>query len=274
MEDRDFKGVWIPKDIWLNKELNALDKVIFAEIDSLDNEEGCWASNQYLAEFCGCSESKITKAVAKLKELGLIEVENFDGRHRIIRVVKFTREGSKIYEAESQNLRTSNIANKQIDKKDIITINSNNIKANSQNFTFGTKQEKPKKETLYSKCVALINGFTDDEILKSLLTEFLKNCIANSKESGTPFYTNTFKGKLNKLKNLSDDNYKQRDIVKQTLDNGWNGFYPLKEYKHNDMEVISSEYGIVNSYKYTDEERKRQEEWRAEMKRNGKRIEF
>ena len=274
MEDRDFKGVWIPKDIWLNRELNALDKVIFAEIDSLDNEDGCWASNQYLAEFCGCSESKITKAVAKLKELGLIEIENFDGRHRIIRVVKFTREGSKIYEAESQNLRTNNIANKQIDKKDIITINSNNIKANSQNFTFGTKQEKPKKETLYSKCIALINDFTDDEMLKPFLEEFLKICIANSRENGTPFYTNTFKGKLNKLKNLSDDNYKQRDIVKQTLDNGWNGFYPIKEYKHNDMEVISSEYGIVNSYKHTDEERKRQEEWRAEMKRNGKRIEF
>ena len=32
--DRDFKGVWIPKEIWLCKELSALDRVIYAEIDS------------------------------------------------------------------------------------------------------------------------------------------------------------------------------------------------------------------------------------------------
>ena len=38
MNNRDFKGVWIPKEIWLRKDLNALDKMIFAEIDSLDNE--------------------------------------------------------------------------------------------------------------------------------------------------------------------------------------------------------------------------------------------
>lgn len=170
------------------------------------------------------------------------------------------------------NKVTNKSSNKELSKKNIITINSNNIKANSQNFTFGAKQEKPKKETLYSKCIALINDFTDDEILKSFLTEFLKNYIANSKESGTPLYTNTFKGKLNKLKNLSDDNYKQRDIVKQTLDNGWNAFYEL--HKDKPKQDVSSEYGIVNSYKHTDEERKRQEEWRAEMKRNGKRIEF
>ena len=36
--NRDFKGVWIPKDIWLNENLTMLEKVILIEIDSLDNE--------------------------------------------------------------------------------------------------------------------------------------------------------------------------------------------------------------------------------------------
>ena len=53
--DRDFKGIWIPKEIWLDERLNALDKIILAEINSLDGEDGCYASNQYLAEFCQCS---------------------------------------------------------------------------------------------------------------------------------------------------------------------------------------------------------------------------
>ena len=67
--DRDFKGVWIPKEIWLNSELTILEKVIFTEIDSLDNENHCIASNEYFANFCDCSESKISKAIKKLKEL-------------------------------------------------------------------------------------------------------------------------------------------------------------------------------------------------------------
>lgn len=86
--NRDFKGVWIPKDVWLSEELTMLEKVIFVEIDSLDNEDGCWASNKYLANFCQCSQDKITRAVKKLIELNYIEVTNFDGRHRVIKVIK------------------------------------------------------------------------------------------------------------------------------------------------------------------------------------------
>ena len=37
---RDFKGIWIPKDIWLSKELSLMEKVLFVEIHSLDNERG------------------------------------------------------------------------------------------------------------------------------------------------------------------------------------------------------------------------------------------
>lgn len=272
--DRDFKGIWISKDIWLNEDLTALDKVIYAEIDSLDNEDGCWASNLYLATFCGCSESKVSKTVAKLKELGLITVENFDGRHRVMRVVKVTMQSSKIYEAESQNLLSNNIAISKEKEDNTISINTNSI-ANSQNFTFGTKQEKPKKDNLYSKCLALINEFTDDVILQNMLEKCLQMFLGNSKESGIPFYTNTFKGKLNKLKTLSTDNYVQRDIVKQTIDNGWNSFYEIKTNRRkNDIEYVSAELGIVDSVTYTEEERRQQEAWREQMIKDGKQVKF
>ena len=87
-DNRDFKGVWIPKEIWLNEELTMLEKVIFVEIDSLDGPDHCYASNEYFATFCNCSESKVSKAIKKLKELGMIEEIAFDGRHRKLRVVK------------------------------------------------------------------------------------------------------------------------------------------------------------------------------------------
>ena len=30
--DRDFKGVWIPKEIWLSENLSLMEKVLFVEI--------------------------------------------------------------------------------------------------------------------------------------------------------------------------------------------------------------------------------------------------
>lgn len=84
--DRDFKGVWIPKAVWLDERLSMLDKGILAEIDSLDcGDDGCWASNEYIAKFCQCSEWKVSTAISKLIDLGYVRVISFDGRTRKIK---------------------------------------------------------------------------------------------------------------------------------------------------------------------------------------------
>ena len=223
MSDREFKGVWIPKEIWLCKDLTALDRVIYAEIDSLDNENHCTASNKYFAEFCGVGEATITRSIQKLIDKGYIEVISFDGRHRVIKMIKQTNQND---EAESSKCVANNIVNKQTNNKTILS--KDNI---VENFEFGKKKEvitKQKTPSLYDKCVNLINEYTDDVILQGLLVASLKLFLENSRESGTPFYTNTFKGKLNNLRKLSDDDYKLRFIVQQTLDNGWNNFYEIK----------------------------------------------
>lgn len=115
MQNRDFKGVWIPKEIYLDKHLTALDKIIFIEIDSLDNgdEKGCFASNEYLADFCQCSTSKVTKSISKLKELGYIKVIGTDGRKRFLRscVIKCSNVTNTKYEAHSEKVSTNNIDN-------------------------------------------------------------------------------------------------------------------------------------------------------------------
>lgn len=72
---RDFKGVWIPKEIWLNKDLGWTEKLLLVEIDSLDNEEGCFATNQYFAEFFDLSKDRISKLISGLNKKGYIEVE-------------------------------------------------------------------------------------------------------------------------------------------------------------------------------------------------------
>lgn len=82
---RDFKGIWMPKKIWFDKRLNAFEKFLLAEIDSLDNDSHCYASNKHLSELLGCSEWQVSRMISKLKSLNLIEQLNFDGRKRILR---------------------------------------------------------------------------------------------------------------------------------------------------------------------------------------------
>ena len=85
-ENRDFKGVWIPKEIWLNTDLSIIEKVLLVEIDSLDNSDrGCFASNEYLAKFVQLSEGRIANIIVDLKKRGFIIQLFFDGRNRGLR---------------------------------------------------------------------------------------------------------------------------------------------------------------------------------------------
>ena len=114
-QERDFKGVWITKEVWLDRRLNALDKIILAEIDSLDKgDDGCWASNQYIAEFCQCSVTKVSTSITKLIEYGYLYVISFDGRTRKLksRLSKFEMQTIKNSEADYQKLKETNITNK------------------------------------------------------------------------------------------------------------------------------------------------------------------
>lgn len=99
---RDFKGVQIPKQVFLDERLNAIEKLILAEVDSLDVEgsEGCFASNEYLAKFCQCSVTKVSTSVSKLIKLGYLYVFKNDGRKRYLK--------SRLSNFESQDFKNSN----------------------------------------------------------------------------------------------------------------------------------------------------------------------
>jgi|GEM_PF-949851 len=94
MAERNFKGVWIPKEIWLAKDLGWSEKVLLVEIDSLDGEQGCFASNEYLADFFKLSKDRISRMVSSLRDKNYITVD-FQYKEgtkqiekRIIRVVR------------------------------------------------------------------------------------------------------------------------------------------------------------------------------------------
>jgi len=84
--ERAFKGVFIPIEIWLSRDLSLLEKALLVEIQYLDNEHGCFASNAYFAEFFDLSERQISRTIASLKEKGFISIQIIDRYKRTIRV--------------------------------------------------------------------------------------------------------------------------------------------------------------------------------------------
>ena len=243
--DRDFKGIWIPKEIWLNENLTLLEKIIFVEIDSLDNENHCIAGNEYFANFCGCSESKITKAISKLQSLNMIEVVSFDGRHRKLRVVKTDMQGSKKYDSESEKVRAnnidSNIVNSNTISKDIVQDEPVQTLQNEDNNSQLSEYEqhmyeddvrqirnipKPKQKrlSLWDKCVQSIDEYTDNDKLHSVLISYLKMRLEIKDK---PMYTNMWKGLLNKLSEFPEED--RIEIVQYSLERGYASFYALKK---------------------------------------------
>ena len=85
---RKFKGIWIPRAIWLDESLPAMDKIILVEIDSLDNDLGCTAGNEYFARFFQISGRQVKRYITRLESSGWIKVTVRDRRYRTIRVTE------------------------------------------------------------------------------------------------------------------------------------------------------------------------------------------
>lgn len=199
------------------KENKLEDNMFYSSINNIEDNTGLSAYEQREAirslENCGVLTTQLKGMPAKK----YFEINN----SQLLKIL--TSRCEKTSQQDVKKLHSNNNKNnKEINNK---TISKDIV----ENFQFGTKKEKTKKPSLYDKCVSLINDFTEDKELKDLLVKSLNMFLENSRESNTPFYTNHFKGKLNALKSLSDDTIEQRKIVQQTLDNGWNNFYELKQ---------------------------------------------
>lgn len=139
MQKRDFKGVWIPKEIWLSTDLKVMEKLILVEIDSLDNEDGCFASNEHFSKFFSLSKNRCSEIIKSLEKKGYIDINYIyqDGSKaiakRVIRCIRKTDRGIRNIDrptrkteegysekCEDNNTSFSNTFNNTSNKKDIV----------------------------------------------------------------------------------------------------------------------------------------------------------
>ena len=120
---RGFKGVWIPKEIWLDFSLTWMEKLFVTEINSLDNEKGCFASNDYFSKFFNLSKGRCSQIIKSILNKGIISVEyEYEGKEIKKRVLKILKGSIKdIKGGYLENIKESNksINNKYKEKKNL-----------------------------------------------------------------------------------------------------------------------------------------------------------
>ncbi len=171
-DERGFKGVWIPKEIWLDERLNALDKIILAEIDSLDNgDAGCYASNEHIADFCQCTARKVSSAITKLKDLGYIYIKAFDGRKRVIKSnVNFNKAEWNNFQGSIENFSMQSRKKCKADKKNFLQSNiDSKIVSNIDENTYTQVKEK-----FCEICISLPKIISIDKARKATVKARLK----------------------------------------------------------------------------------------------------
>ena len=212
-DNRQFLGIWIPKDIYLNKDLSWTDKILVIEILSLDNERGCFASNDYFAEFLGVTKTTISTSISKLKDLGFIEQISFNGRTRILKAVYKKIENlptRKLKGRLQENLKHNNTISKPSNKTSI------KEKKYIQKNDVILKDEKPKLSNdpiINTKVNSILNGasYINVEDLKKE-REWLEHCSRYLLLD--PHFTNNLLNQFIDEQKLKDDEFKSAKETK------------------------------------------------------------
>jgi len=111
-----------------------MEKLLLTEIDSLDNENGCYASNNYFAGFFQLSAGRISQIIKSLKEKKYVSCEYFykkDSKEIEKRVLRILNTGIKNTKKGIKNTKRGYLEN----AKDNNTYNNNtynNIKGKNE----------------------------------------------------------------------------------------------------------------------------------------------
>ena len=129
--NRDFKGVWVNKDLWLRQGLKCTARCFLVEIDSLDKGNGCWAKNQHFSIMFGISKNRVSEIIKQLAADNLIIIwyENEDGEDirylRVLEAVEKSTTQSKNRLNQSKN-RLSQSKNRLPNNRTEYNIENNN----------------------------------------------------------------------------------------------------------------------------------------------------
>lgn len=166
----------------------------------------------------------VRSAIKVFQELGMIDVLD-DGTYYMTEVEKMI--GSETKWAQYKRDKKQEIGKIPIEsKKSPIEKEIEKELETDKDIDKDKKESKKKKETLSS----VIENYTDNEELTQCLKEFVEMRKAGNKGM---FTVSALKKNLGKLDKLAINDGAKIDIVNQTLEHTWKGFYPLQDGRNN-----------------------------------------
>lgn len=205
---KEFKGVWIPKEIYQDRELNPTEKLILSDIATLGEY---FKSNETIAIEVGVSQCTVSRSIKKLDKLSYIKTQ-YDGRTRLIKLqrtlIKMIKQPYQIDKADLSNCVDSIQDSKQLSKH-------------------------------ISKGV--IYPFQEKEF-KDAWNIWIEERAANRYKKYTE---RAEQGALHKLQKISNHDYKTAiTIINESISNGWRGLFALKRDKQQGLPDLSMEEAI------------------------------
>ena len=145
-ESRDFKGVWIYKNLYLSRDYTPNEKFLLLEIYSLSNGKNkqCYANNRHFADFIGVKENTIQKAILKLEKNGHIKREYIyrDGTMEIAgRIITLTQKFYDDFINESEIKEQEEVVDKNPRGGGLESIHKYNNISITDNYAFSLKEK-------------------------------------------------------------------------------------------------------------------------------------
>lgn len=146
------KGLWIPAEILLNKDLSDKEKIILSMILYLsEKKESCFASNKYIANIVNVTHERVSKIISSLKDKGYVRVKlkyKTDSKEIEERQITPIVENINMYSEKLQeSIDNNNYSDSQkqlypMDRNDKDIINNIKNKNNYNKESLGKKNNK------------------------------------------------------------------------------------------------------------------------------------
>ena len=221
---------------------------------SQDGETRFTGSRQYIADWCGCTVRSVQSTLNELVDSELII--KYEYTRNGVKYCEYSVNRAKYNENVADFTPSEKISPPPSEKISLNNIDNNKIESNISKdisqpatsfFGSGKPKEKPKKLSLYDKCVAEIYTLTDDAELQKCLLSYLPIRLAMKDK---PIYgVNQWTGMLTKLISMKNP----VSVVKTSIERGWASFFDGNQDFNSNKDTFS-EYGVVKSDKREDSE--------------------
>lgn len=212
MSEREFLGIWIPAEVWLDQRLTMTEKAFLAEVESFSkNGKTFHKSNDTIRQQYGITPKTVQRIIKKLVQLELLECY-FNGRVRHLSLGSMGKMSS---------------------------LHGKNVESASSKFPHTNTVERTTKNTSKKE---VVYPFTETEFL-----ETWKAWLQERRDRRYKSYTdNGEQAALHNLKKMANDDHRIAiAIIQQSIAQGWQGLFELKGAKSGKRPELDREQALA-----------------------------